>query len=161
MKTATDAIYYVPCLVAFRASFEKATFPIKASWINWRIDRAEVGSTLVCEARIYAGSVTADLTDLVIEARAIFGLAHSVELKIGQDLSVNDRAGGVQHRCPHLSGLLGLRLKKWGCVWNHLKYTFYYWKAENKTILRKSGDNVCTPCAFVLKKTFISRKNQQ
>ena len=31
-----------------------------------------------------------DLTDLVIEARAIFGMAHSVALKTDQDLSVND-----------------------------------------------------------------------
>ena len=34
-----------------------------------------------------------DLTDLVIEARAIFGTAHSVALKIDQDLSVNDSKG--------------------------------------------------------------------
>lgn len=82
--------------------FSKATFLIKVSWINWCIDRAEACSTSVCEGRIYAGSVTVDLTDLVIEARAIFGPAHSVELKIGQDLSVNDGAGEVQYRCHRL-----------------------------------------------------------
>ena len=90
-----------------RAFFWKATLLIKASQINWRIDRAEACSTSVCEGRIYAGSVTVDLADLVIEARAIFGSAHSVELKIGQDLSVNDRAGEGQcrrHRLAQVDG---------------------------------------------------------
>lgn len=85
-----------------RALFERATFLIKVSWINWRIDPAEACGTSVREGGIYAGSVTVDLTDLVIEARAILGPAHSAELKIGQDLSVNDRAGEVQRRCHHL-----------------------------------------------------------
>lgn len=99
VKQGTDAINVVDDgrLYPEECLLKKATLLIKVSWIHWRIDQASARSAAVCEGRIYAGSVTVDLTDLVIEARAIFGRAHSMALKIGQDLSVNDKEGGVQY----------------------------------------------------------------
>lgn len=52
-------------------------------------------STPIYEGRIYAGSVTADLTDLFIESKAIFVPAQREQLKIRQDLLVCHRLAHV------------------------------------------------------------------
>lgn len=64
---------------------------------------AEAFSTSICEGRIYAGSVTADLTDPFIKSRAIFWSSSREELKISQD----DRGSGKQNRCFVTGGLTG------------------------------------------------------
>lgn len=66
----------------------QATSLIVVSLMNWRIDGTGACSSSVCDGRIYTGSVTADLADLVIEARAILVTVHRVELKIGQVVPV-------------------------------------------------------------------------
>lgn len=48
---------------------------------NWLIDQSEASTVTVGGGRIYAGSATVDLTDLVIEARAIYGWAHRLDRK--------------------------------------------------------------------------------
>lgn len=49
--------------------------------MNWLIDQSEAVTVPVGGRRFYACSVTLDLADLVIEARAIYGLAHRLDLK--------------------------------------------------------------------------------
>lgn len=49
--------------------------------MNWRIDQCEAVTATVGGRRFSSGSVTLDLTDLVIEDGAIFGRAHGSDLK--------------------------------------------------------------------------------
>ena len=66
--------------------FERPTFfrSKRCGLIDALIGPGARGTT-VRDGGIYAGSVTVDLTDPVIEAGAIFGTAHGVELKTGQE----------------------------------------------------------------------------
>lgn len=49
--------------------------------MNWLIDQSETVTVPVDGRRFYASSVMLDLTDLVIEARAIYGRAHRLDVK--------------------------------------------------------------------------------
>lgn len=104
-------------LYLMRASFERPQFWSKCHGLIDVLIRPRHAAFKSAKGGFMQAQSRLTWLTWLLRARAIFGQAHSVDLKIGH---VNDRAGGVQYViiCRGLVRIqLEIYLREWRCVW--------------------------------------------